>query len=218
MSHQPGPNRPAAIRSTKQQLAELDALLERMLALPVHHLSDKELSARPAAPPPPPEPAPPAADVEHADEPPPTPSLTFLPIASPGQAEALASAPEYVEVAAGDATPASLQQALEDWQFPSPAAAAFRDIPTTAATTDDAETPGPSTMPAADSQADEPTPWPARPALWCNQAFDAVAGCLGAPGRWLQGNAGRTLLGVTGLLLLAAAAAWAVLDWVGLSW
>jgi hypothetical protein len=48
--------------------------------------------------------------------------------------------------------------------------------------------------------------------------FDVVTLSLGPLGRWLRGQAGRTLLGLAGLLLVAATVAWAVLDWMGWTW
>jgi len=56
------------------------------------------------------------------------------------------------------------------------------------------------------------------PLVWFNCGFDACLDPLGALGRWLQGQAGRTLLGLLGLLLLAAAAALVVAEGIGWTW
>jgi hypothetical protein len=61
-------------------------------------------------------------------------------------------------------------------------------------------------------------PVPLRPILWLNRLFDAIAFGLGSPGRWLRRPTGRTLLGLVGLLLLAAAAALALIDRIGWTW
>jgi hypothetical protein len=48
-----------------------------------------------------------------------------------------------------------------------------------------------------------------------NHRFDAVLARAGAPGQWLSGPAGRTVLGVLGLGFLAAALGLAAVDWFG---
>jgi hypothetical protein len=48
-----------------------------------------------------------------------------------------------------------------------------------------------------------------------NTTFDACLAPLGAPGRWLRGRTGRTVLGVVGLACLAAAAALIAADRFG---
>ncbi len=54
-----------------------------------------------------------------------------------------------------------------------------------------------------------------RPLLWSNRLFDRLTVLLGEPGRWLRSPPGRTWLGWSGLLMLATAVAWGVLDWMG---
>jgi hypothetical protein len=61
-------------------------------------------------------------------------------------------------------------------------------------------------------------PWPFRPLVWLNQAFDWSTAWLGPLGRWLRGPSGQALLGWSGLLMLAAALAWLALDTLGWSW
>lgn len=222
MSKRPGPNRPTTIRSTQQQLADLDALLERMLALPVHRLDEDELAriqpdnaataatAEPAA-----EPSPPAA----------LQTLTFVPIpAEPEEEPATAGGAAFVEIPpAHEEQRQSLSQAVEEWQFPAPAAAAFplvdAEPPAEPAEPISTEpwTPMPST-PTVDGPTPPRTPTALLPLVWGNRAFDAALSHLGGPGRWLQGRAGKTLLGLTGLLLLVGAMAWGILDWLGWSW
>jgi hypothetical protein len=57
------------------------------------------------------------------------------------------------------------------------------------------------------------------PSLWLwpvvgiNQIYDAVMGGMGSPGRIMRGT-GRAWLGWVGLLMLAAALAWGVFDWL----
>jgi hypothetical protein len=56
------------------------------------------------------------------------------------------------------------------------------------------------------------------PVVLLNRGYDRLAVRLGTPGRWLRHTAGRTLLGWTGLLLLAAAVTIALFDWFGWPW
>jgi hypothetical protein len=51
--------------------------------------------------------------------------------------------------------------------------------------------------------------------VWCNRAFDRGAELLGPVGRWLTGPRGRALLGRAGLVFLAAACGLAAADWIG---
>jgi hypothetical protein len=53
------------------------------------------------------------------------------------------------------------------------------------------------------------------PVVWLNRGFDAAVTPLGPVGRWLRQPAGRALVGWTGVLCLAAAAAVLLLDWLG---
>jgi hypothetical protein len=72
--------------------------------------------------------------------------------------------------------------------------------------------------PPSDATPSEPetsTPLLLLPAVWFNQAFDACLAPLGPVGRWLQGRAGRGLLGTVGLLALAGAIALAAADGIG---
>jgi hypothetical protein len=57
-----------------------------------------------------------------------------------------------------------------------------------------------------------------RPLYWANRAFDRGTERLGAPGRWLRSRRGRAALGWAGVVLLAAAAGWQVLAWIGWGW
>lgn len=53
------------------------------------------------------------------------------------------------------------------------------------------------------------------PIIWCNRVYDRTLVRLGGPGRWLRGSAGRTLVGWLGLLCLAGALTLAILDALG---
>ena len=157
---------------TRQQLDDLDALLQRMLALPVSP------AEAPAAPPALPEP--PAGNMILSDpRPPAPPPVDPVPVSVP-----LLNLPPVERRASAPAPPA---------RAPSPRQALIASRP-----------PAPPLL--------------LRPVLWLNRGFDGLAFSLGAPGRWLRRPAGRTVLGVVGLALLAAAVALVLLDRIGWTW
>jgi hypothetical protein len=164
---------------TRQQLDDLDALLQRMLALPVNP------SDEPPEPPPDPEPlSPPPGNVIIDDSPPTRPVVP--PPRFPAPAVAL-PLPLLNPVPPAERRPPVL---------PPP------DRPV-------------SPRQALIASRPPPEPLLLRPVLGINRLFDAVALGLGAPGRWLRRPAGRTLLGLIGLALLAAAVAFVLLDQIG---
>jgi hypothetical protein len=80
------------------------------------------------------------------------------------------------------------------------------------------ERPLPTAGPADRAPAANPAPRVAAwlgPVVWGNRLFDRCAGYGGPPGRWLRGPTGRALLAWSGVLLLAAAVAFAVCDRFG---
>lgn len=191
-----------APRPTRQQLDDLDALLQRMLALPVNPGEEpappepppaEPLAASPAAPPLFPEPLTP---------PPGNMILTDLPPAPP----APASAPR-------PPAPAVVPAELVPLPLLNPVPPAERRPPALPA-------PDRRLSPREALIASRPPTAPLllRPILWVNRVFDGLAFALGAPGRWLRRPAGRALLGAAGLLLLAAALALALLDRIGWTW
>ncbi len=165
---------------TRQQLDDLDALLQRMLALPVNP-SDE-----------PPEPLPdplepPAGNVILDDSHPILPPLTQSAPPAPALAVSL---PLLNPVPPAERRPPVL---------PPP------DRPL-------------SPRQALIASRPPPDPLLLRPLLGLNRLFDTVALGLGRPGRWLRRPTGRTLLGLLGLLLLAAAVACALLGRFGWTW
>jgi len=54
--------------------------------------------------------------------------------------------------------------------------------------------------------------------LWLNQAYDRSTAGLGLTGKWLRSTAGRCVLGIAGILLLALAVTWCLHDWLGWTW
>jgi hypothetical protein len=57
-----------------------------------------------------------------------------------------------------------------------------------------------------------------QPLLWCNQVYDLCTMPLGGMGRWLRGENARALLGWMGIILLAAAFAWVAVEGIGWIW
>jgi hypothetical protein len=180
---------------TRQQLDELDALMQRMLALPVNPLEDAAASNSP----------PPLGN-----------SLPAQPAAAPSQEmEALPStAPSAVVAQPAEASAASssvLEQSLRS-RPPTTAPSEksdrepFRLSSRVLLTSSAASLPNEKVLVAH---------W-LLPLYWTNQAFDRATRWFGPLGRWLRGPSGRSLLGWGGLLLLAAALAWLAAE--GLDW
>jgi hypothetical protein len=177
-----------APQPTRQQLDDLDALLQRMLALPVNPAAE---SAPPAAPAFPELPEPPAGNMILSDPMPSAPPPT-------------AAAPIPWSARPADPVPLPLLN---------PVPAAERRAPVL---------PPPERAPSPRqgliaSRPPEPSLL-LRPVLWLNRQFDGLAFNLGTPGRWLRRPAGRTLLGIAGLALLAAAVALVLLGRIGWTW
>jgi hypothetical protein len=180
----PSPSSPS-LHPTRRQLDELDALMEKMLELPVNPVVEQVQhpgSEEPASPP-------------------------------PDGASALGDSPLGEFASHGfvsyrtdenDASVTSPAQAMA-FHFAEPKLAVVNPVSpnriviarTSAGLADD----GP------------PPPLWLWPVAGINQMYDALMGGLGTPGRIMRGT-GRKLIGWIGLLLLAAALAWGVLDWL----
>jgi hypothetical protein len=178
------PNNP-----TRQLLDELDALMERMLSLPVEELDGEE----PLPPPHSPllrEPAlPPVGRIELP------PSLT----------QRIEAGPPVPEIALPDATaPAVPPAAAATTTSPPPVRTGTRWTPSPTLERG-LETPLPEVRAV----------WWMQPVLWCNRVFDRATLRLGPAGRWLRGDTGRTVLGWIGVVLLALALTCLVLDVLG---
>jgi hypothetical protein len=179
------PNNP-----TRQLLDDLDALMERMLALPVE-------------------------DVE--GDPLPTPRSPLLrepvaPLIAPIEAPPSLT-PRVEMIRSTVPPPAGPASCLPDRPAPTAAATTTSPPPVVAA-------PRWSPKGILTRGIDVPPPeiraaWWMRPVLWSNRAFDRATLRLGPFGRWLRGETGRTLLGWTGLLLLGLALTCLVLDVAG---
>jgi hypothetical protein len=216
---------------TRRQLDDLDALLQRMLALPVDPAEepappDEPLAAsQPAAAPLADEPAPPAGNMILSDP---------LPVVTP-------PAPPSGNMILSDPLPPPRRDDgvwMKDEPRPMASGSSFLLPPSPVPPA--APVPLPLLNPVPPAQRRAPVLPPPdrrlsprealiasrppevfvllRPILWLNRAFDGLAFALGAPGRWLRRPVGRTALGLIGLLLLAAAGALVLLDRFGWTW
>lgn len=186
---------PGSLHPTRQQLDELDALMQRMLALPVSPADEEVLrpagTSKPAAPASQPSEAARAGGVAPAPEPAPADlDLAFPPL--PFEA---VTGPEPPRVAAPDPS-------------------AFADLakPEAVVTKVTIEREPPPILVRVR------VAWWLQPLAACNRAFDGVTVVLGPLGRWLATPGGRAFLGTTGLLLAAGAAGWTLLDCLGWIW
>ena len=205
----------APLQSTRQLLSELDALMERMLALPIEDQPDD--GQGPGL-----EVAAPVAGAEEAADSaaPAAPSIaaTLTVIESAEQDEAAA-------IEAADSAPATFPDRSIDAPPPpeAHAAPAEADVSQVHYITAELDPPLPALTHVAAPPKEKLLPLPpriwARPSLglqfllWVNRGYDRSSLWLGRPGRWLRGRFMRMILGCVGLGLLAAALAWLARDW-----
>jgi hypothetical protein len=175
--------------TTREQLDELDALLQRMLELPVDPSGDEaarpeETSDAPVA----------VAEAPAPVEPPLPPAAVETEPAPPAEGLANLSGPAVgVPALAGLRTPQPAKAGTPTPEGPPPGSLARPPLH--------------GLWPAA-------APW-LRPLIAVNRLFDREVGRLGAPGRWLRRPRGRAVLGWAGLLLLAGALGLLLLGWIG---
>lgn len=232
-----------SMQPTRQQLDELEALMQRMLELPVQHGGEVSGGSAVTA-------ADAVSDEEEASEwgedyPPPPAEWgavglerlsTELPISSEFQAtepDADTPAAAWDEPAFSAHSPAFENErpvetglswaSTEDSSAPEnggdASARSWAEAPVNPleAELGAAESP-PTGSDAAAASLSSPRPGSPRPFLWLNLTYDVLTYLLGPLGRWLRGPAGRALVGWIGVLLLAGAMAWFLYDWMGWTW
>jgi hypothetical protein len=193
----------SSLQSTRQMLDELDALMERMLTLPVNEpeqpgaapqqpaknaalsatvtLLEPHALARPL----------PEGDVPAPFNPPHRP-VPVAPAPMPEPEPVLQASPRPVpepEMLTNEVVPASLLPELESLLAAMP----------------------------------KPTPEPTTrliylPLVAINLLFDVTTWTLGGGGAWLRTDGGRLVLGFSGVALLIASAGWLLKDWMGWNW
>jgi hypothetical protein len=217
---------------TRQQLDELDALLQRMLTLPVNPPEGGPVSPPPAFPEPAPVPNwrvdPPAAI------PAPSPHLLATPLPTPTEpprvrapepeppAPPVVRAPVVSEPTPPPGAVAPHVPVVPTVPPPEPAAPVVVERPV-APPPQPRPAPAPAPTIAEDlPEAEELSPEPVPVALWPLVAFnwtvDAVLGLCGPPGLFLRSGLGKNLLGLAGIALIALTAAHVATDrgWVTL--
>jgi len=179
---------PASQLPTRQQLDEIDSLLRRMLTLPPLAGDVPEAS--------------PVATL--------SPTIREVPPArgpAPGEPVVQAWRVEWPQ--SQSATPSVVAWGTPAVSVGAPAATTYASPAAPAAV------PPPVSAPAAPESA------PARASLWplilLNGLFDILTYLLGPLGTWMRGP-GRAAIGLTGVLMILAAAVWAAGEWYGYDW
>lgn len=231
----------APINPTRQQLEELDALLQRMLSLP---LNQQESLLPPPPPPPPPmaqmmspppmpvmspRPTPPAPPPRRRAEPPSGDNAWNVPLPVGGSPPIANGWPVGIEAlnvsATSTVTPkqAAPPARLRVTSVPSPQEMnAPREAPAPAQRLRIEPPPMTIPIPAMRPQSPAPPEAPLPFYLWPLGVMDRTMGnalaAFGPPGRWLGQGGGKVFFGWCGLLMLTAAAVWGVMDYMGWSW
>lgn len=183
---------------TRQQLDELDALLQKMLTVPLAPVDTPPPAAnlQPLAPPPVPpswrvDPPAPAPSLAHLANPEPPPTLKFEPPVPP---------PAPAPVAKAPVQPAPKPEPVAK-AAPAPAP---KPVPTvTAPKSPPAPVPKPAVVPAPPTTAsDAPVPLVAIPFVALNGLFDGICGMFGPPGRLFRSGFFKQIYGLTGLGLI----------------
>jgi hypothetical protein len=184
-----------AAHPTEQQLDELEALMQRMLALPVNSAEDPPLVQPPSVS---------LLGSARKEE-----STQFPRQTGAGQAEASTlSAPSPRPVRESKA-----QEFNGPIRMPVSPGTPHQESKTRLGLV---EWRDPGVQPAGDAQM-RISGW-LKTLLWINQAYDGSTKLFGSPGRRLRGPRARALLGSLGIVLLALAVTWVLLDKMGWSW
>ncbi len=223
------PVRPNVSHGTSQLLDELDALMQRMLAVPVNELGDVPEAKDNVVP---------ATETIAVSQlsPPPSPVRPGAPTAAPNEkmvvnahqaAPALPTPhhrpePERPPVRVPPVLPGPGEVPLGGfWPHPALQSPHFREPAGQPAPPHWSPSPGQRTP----SSAVRPTvavlpaaSWWLHSLLWSNRRFDRWTGSLGSPGRWIQGPAGRMVLGWLGIGLLVGSLAWGLCNWFDWTW
>lgn len=221
-------------QQTKQQLDELDALLQRMLALPVN-AADRESAppVQPAVFSPFPATLPLSQRAPTNDDPivqawrvqapvaepngfastspPPMASPVEVPLPAIPEPRFFTTPPMTSPSAPATATPFPFSvvygpQAASNMQSPLSMPAPAAGLP----------------APPWATQVASPEQPPLSPGLWplfaLNKLFDLFTFLLGPLGTWLRQPSGRNTLGWLGVLMILGAVGWGVADWFGIDW
>lgn len=196
------PRLPLSAPLTRQQLDELEALMQRMLALPVEPAPDNAAESTASTAAKERQPAPLTDPLSPTNNPGEPQSGNDQPLVLPPPSQREGKGAKQGRNAVPPPPRSPSRDKEEGKELPQPGAG---------------EPDGLSRTVYARKEPAPVRPGPG-PLVWCNQVFDAWTKALGPPGRWLRGPQGRAVLGWIGVLLLAAALAWVVLDGMGWTW
>jgi hypothetical protein len=207
---------------TRQQLDELDALMQRMLALPVNAVEDSPTSADQSVR------NETAAENRSTSSDPPSSPSPSPESPSPLPAHSIAAEDHKAEAGVNETRPSTeVSESPEEDVLgftPSPVhPKKYAVVHTESDRFFSARSQVSLAKPHPRSVPEGPLPmprlaWPLRPLLWINRAFDGSTAWLGPLGRWQREPTGLALLGWTGFLLLVAALAWVAVDTLGWTW
>jgi hypothetical protein len=220
-------------QQTKQQLEELDTLLQRMLALPVNGHDPAPSTPTYAAPgpeafvPSPPTLPAPTRSVPGNDQivqawRVQTPATESEIVTFNGQHPPLATPVEpappeprfFAAPTSGSSAPAPFPYSMvfgPQTAAAAPAMPVNNTAPRTGIPAPQWEAPTPSTELG-------PLPFALWPLFVLNKLFDLLTLPLGPLGSWLRQPGGRNALGWLGMLMILGAIGWGVADWYGLDW
>lgn len=202
------------VSSTRQMLDELDALMERMLALPVQ---ESEEAGPPSEPTKPPAVAATLTLVEPEREPPaePEPEIFQTRVSVPESVFPAPAFSEYEEIAPETLLPRSNWQPSAETLPVDHPPERHQPIPLIEVKVPKVQEP--VALPKPNLRRRRVFSWWWLPILWVNRGFDRMTYLLGPWGRPLRTVKGRFRLGMIGLFLLTLSAAWLYLDWAGWS-
>jgi hypothetical protein len=193
---------PSTSLPTRQQLDEIDALLQRMLSLPGEPAEPPPAPAvtypavREVAPPREPAPGEPAVREWRVD---------WIAPAAPAAPSVVAWGSPVPAASAADLLPRFDPAPAPVYAVPVPA-----ELPFAAPVANVAGQPPTSSL-------KPPVALPVRVLMMVNGTFNLLTYLLGPLGTWLRGP-GRNALGWCGFVMVLAAAGWAVGEWYGIDW
>ncbi len=215
-----------SIHATRQMLDELDALMERMLALPV---SEQEEASRPGPRLDPPQEVPLTAHLTMLNPAPPLQQEWVVPAPAPK----VVPPPSSADIEFGSeiiATRVTVPSFADQPALPMKKPGPQLELPFPALAPEQPEQPGPVseddlaafTFPGQQrgpvaTPPDQPQ-WSWHPLCLINRAFDWCTQPLGWFGRWLRGRWGRNFLGLAGVALLILSLLWLFLDLSHWTW
>jgi hypothetical protein len=177
------------LQTTKQMLDELDALMEKMLALPVTDGDDGSTFP------------------EEVVKPAPTTLSATLTL--------LREAPARAESAHPALNPPHLTLPPLETREPAPQPTPFTNEVAPPSVMEKLE---PMLAAIPEQETPLATQWGYLPLVAINVTFDYATMTFGGAGTWMRTDGGRLLLGLSGVAMMLIAVGWFVKDWLGWNW